>query len=87
MSDATQTLILEMSPMSGEYVAHVKTMNGSILNSGIDPDPVRAALKAVQQLAGPLATATVKAEDEEECCDGCGEPFGEYDGRYHKHCG
>lgn len=25
--------------------------------------------------------------DEEETCDGCGEPFGEYDGRYHKHCG
>lgn len=24
---------------------------------------------------------------EPECCDGCGMPFGEYDDRYHKHCG
>lgn len=24
---------------------------------------------------------------EPESCDGCGLPFGEYDGRYHKHCG
>jgi hypothetical protein len=84
---SVQRFTIEVSSASGEYIAHIKTEGGTILNSGIDPDPTRAILKAAQQLAGPLATATVDREDDEESCDGCGEPFGDYDGRYHKHCG
>lgn len=26
-------------------------------------------------------------DPDEDACDGCGMPFGDYDGRYHKHCG
>lgn len=29
----------------------------------------------------------VPEEPDAEHCDGCGVAFGEYDGRYHKHCG
>lgn len=30
---------------------------------------------------------TMRTRVEPDSCDGCGETFGEYDGRYHKHCG
>jgi hypothetical protein len=79
--------VVEVSAGVGTNLAHIKSEGGAILASGLDDDPAKAILLAAKQLAGEGLAEPGLPESEEESCDGCGEPFGEYDGRYHKHCG